>query len=360
MAIEYVMPKLAMAMNEGTINEWLVQHGEMVEKAQPLAAIETEKTAYDVESPEEGFLCILLPEGETVPCNQLIAYFCETPEEVEQLATAAAAAEPEPPAEDAPAVADVPVSTTAAPSSNAVSSQAAPALARTSGERIVASPLAKKIALDNSFDLSLISGTGPNGRIIKLDVVEAIERGVSAPATAGAASRELARIPLKGVRKTIASRMLQSLQEAAQLTASWDSDITDLLEVRQKFVERTEQLGTRVSVNAFLIKAIVHAVKQVPIANACLENGEIIIYENINMGIAISMPGTTEYDSSLVVAVLHNVEHMGLVEIDLSMKALVNRLRNGEATPQDMSGSTITLSSTAGIGPEGLHSTPGS
>ena len=215
MAIEYVMPKLAMAMNEGTINEWLAQHGEMVEKAQPLAAIETEKTAYDVESPEAGYLCILLKEGETVTCNEVIAYFCESVEEVEQMATAAAAAAAEPPAAEAPtapavdqkSVSEAPV---ASPSAQSATTQAVPAPDRAVGERIIATPLAKKIALDNGFDLALISGTGPNGRIIKLDVAEAMERGVTAPAIAGGASRELARIPLTGVRKTIACRKLRS------------------------------------------------------------------------------------------------------------------------------------------------------
>ena len=82
MATPYVMPKLAMAMNEGTVNEWLVNHGDKVEAGQPLASVETEKVAYDVESPESGYLCIVLQAGETVPCEELIAYFCDTPEEV--------------------------------------------------------------------------------------------------------------------------------------------------------------------------------------------------------------------------------------------------------------------------------------
>ena len=128
--------------------------------------------------------------------------------------------------------------------------------------------------------------------------------------------------------------------------------------MRKSFVTREEQLGTRVSMNAFLIKALVCAIKQVPIANSCMEGDEIVIYENINMGIAISTAGTTEYDSGLMVAVLHNVENMGVVEIDIAMKALITRIREGTASAEDMSGSTITLSSTAGLAPPGMTTTP--
>ena len=85
MATPYVMPKLAMAMNEGTISEWLVNHGDKVEKGQPLASVETEKVAYDVESPESGYFCIVLPQGETAPCEDLVGYFCDTPEEVSEM-----------------------------------------------------------------------------------------------------------------------------------------------------------------------------------------------------------------------------------------------------------------------------------
>jgi pyruvate/2-oxoglutarate dehydrogenase complex dihydrolipoamide acyltransferase (E2) component len=160
------------------------------------------------------------------------------------------------------------------------------------------------------------------------------------------------------MRSTIAGRMVQSLTESAQLSSSWESDITDLLVMRQTFVAREEQLGTRVSINAFLIKAMVYAVRQVPIANSCLLDEEIHIYENVNVGVAVSTKGSTEYDSGLMVAVLHNVEHMGVVEIDKALKALIGRVRSGEATAEDLSGATITLSSTAGIAPPGLKTTP--
>jgi pyruvate/2-oxoglutarate dehydrogenase complex dihydrolipoamide acyltransferase (E2) component len=152
--------------------------------------------------------------------------------------------------------------------------------------------------------------------------------------------------------------MMQSLQESAQLSSGWESDVTDLLAMRGKLVAREAALGTRVSVNALLARAMVYAIRQVPIANACIENGEIVIYNNINLGIAVAMPGTTQYDSTLVVAVLRNIESMGLAEIDTEMKELVKRVRSGSASAEDLSGSTITLSSTAGIAPPGMTTTP--
>jgi len=361
MATPYVMPKLAMAMNEGTISEWLVNHGEKVEKGQQLASVETEKVTYDVESPESGYVCIIVQQGETVPCEQLIAYFCDSADEVEAMVAGAASVESAAPAAEdaAPAV----VASAPAPSAVAPAAVAAPAPMPAKSARIIASPLAKKMAKDAGLELRLVSGTGPGGRIVKRDVIDALARGVQNAPPAGSNAplggiRELARIPMTGMRKVISERMMQSLQTTAQLSSGWESDITDLLAARKKFVARADQLGTKVSVNAFIIKAIAYGIKQVPIANSCQDGNDVVIYHNINMGIAISMPGTTEYDSGLMVAVLHNVERMGLVEIDREMKALINRVRMGEATADDMSGATITLSSTAGLAPPGMTTTP--
>lgn len=352
MGIEYTMPKLAMAMNEGSINEWLVKHGDKVEKGQQIMSVETEKVSYECEAPEEGFLCIVVPEGETVPCDTVVGHFCASLEEVEALATT-------------PAVGGESSSSKESEPAEAIGNNGGAPI-RVAGERIKASPLAKKLAQDNQLDLALIAGTGPGGRIIKFDIEQVLARAdqrsvaplVPLASLAQVGSSEKARIPLKGMRKVIADRMHASLQTTAQLSSNWESDITDLIKVRNKFVDREDLLGTKVSVNAFIVKAMCYAIKQVPIANSCREGDDIVIYDNINMGIAVSIPGVTEFDRGLVVAVLHNVERMGLVEIDQKMKSLIHRVRNGETTPEDMSGSTITLSSTAGFAPPGLKSTP--
>ena len=341
MAKDYVMPKLAMAMNEGTVNDWLVEEGAMVSKGDIIATIETEKVAYDLEAPESGYFHIVLPVGETVDCGTLIGQFADSEEEL------AALQQTEPPGP-----------TVAASEPKIDSAVVSPR--RGSGERIIASPLAKKMASDRGLDLTLVSGSGPGGRIVKRDILSAdtstIGRFTGEAPTLGSA--EIARIPLKGTRKTIADRLVHSLQTTAQLSSFWESDITDLLTARQKFVAREEQLGTRVSVNAFLVKAIVYGVRRIPIANSRLEGDEIVIYDNVNVGFAVSMPGQTEFDSSLLVPVLHHVENLGVVEIDKQIKALVARVREGKFTEDDLAGATITLSTTAGLAPPGHRSTP--
>ena len=333
MAIDYTMPKLAMAMNEGVINQWLVEEGTYVEKGQELATVETEKVAYDVESPEAGYLHILVAEGETVPCETLIAQFAETEEELVALQS----------------VKDAPVSAVAEPAQS-VSAPPAP-VAQGNTARVKASPLARRLARDANLDLHTVAGTGPGGRIVKRDVLPLL-------AAPQATDTVLARMPFTGMRKTIADRMTASLQTGAQLSGNWESDITAMMAFRQEYVRREAELGTRISVNALIARAMAYAIKQVPIANSCLENDEIVIYRAINLGIAVSVPGNGEYDSGLMVGVVHGIENMGLAELDLSMKAMVERLRNGQATAKDTSGATITLSSTAGVGPPGLSSTP--
>ena len=341
MAIDYLMPKLAMAMNEGTVNEWLAAEGDYVEQGQLLATVETEKVSYDVESPDAGYLHIVVPAGETVDCETLLAQFAADEDELQQLQNGAVS----------PALAAPDVGSVQSPAPKTAAMTVAPGQGR-----VKASPLARKMAAAAGLELALLVGTGPGGRIVKRDILAAQQSAATAPAAVG--DQVLARLPLQGMRKTIATRMSQSLRETAQLSSSWESDIDDLMALRQSFVEREEQLGTRVSFNAFLIKAVVYAIRRVPIANSCLVDDEIVIYDNVNMGIAVSIPGSTAYDSGLMVVVLHNVDRMGVVEIDREMKALIDRVRSGNATAEDLSGSTFTLSSTAGIAPPGLKTTP--
>ncbi|MEH6629000.1 MAG: dihydrolipoamide acetyltransferase family protein [Motiliproteus sp.] len=351
MATEYVMPKLAMAMNEGTVSKWLVEDGQYVEKGQELASVETEKVSYDVESPLAGFFKIVLSEGEAVPCETLIGYFAETEAELAGLDTAAPAV----PAPAAPAAAGAAPVTSAAPAAlvAAVAPTARP------GGRIKASPLAKKMAHDAGLDLILVAGTGPNGRIVKRDVEAALRDGVRPLAAAAEGPLvEKARIPFSGMRSTIAGRMVHSQQSTASLSSAWESDITELLAIRKRLAARAEQLGTKVSVNALLIKALAYAIKRVPISNSALVGNEIVVYESINVGIAIAMPGASEFESGLMVPVIKGVQRMGLLEIDAAIKAVIDRARNNTLKADDLSDCTITFSSTAGISPPGLQTAP--
>jgi pyruvate/2-oxoglutarate dehydrogenase complex dihydrolipoamide acyltransferase (E2) component len=358
---DYLMPKLAMAMNEGTVNEWLAEEGAFIEAGAPVVTVETEKVSYDLEAPHSGFLHIVVPQGETVPVEILIARFAETREELTTIAKNGHS--------DLNESADT-ADQTAVTKQNTVPDEAL----KNNDARIKATPVVRKLAREKGIDLHNITGSGPGGRIVKRDILEAkavaskpagevpLDPATIQPATTQSSSQSLtekARIPVKGkIRATIAKRLVESLHSTAQLSSSWESDLTELLKFRETFTSRQDQLGTRVSINAFLIKSIVYAVKQLPLANSALVGDEIVLYENVNMGIAVALPGETEYDTTLIVPVLKHVEHMGVVEIDLRMKDLIDRARKGSLTAEDMTESTITLSSTAGIAPPGLQSTP--
>ncbi|MEJ2533415.1 MAG: dihydrolipoamide acetyltransferase family protein [Halioglobus sp.] len=356
---DFLMPKLAMAMNEGTINAWLVEEGAWVEKGAMLVEVETEKVAYEVESPLEGFVHIAVPAGETVPVESPIAQFASDEAAYQSMsgdetaagsagASAAVVTEPhagEPRAESTR-------ESTAAPGG------------RIPGGRIKASPLARKMAADRGMDLAALSGTGPGGRIVKRDILAAESWGATAapapvaPIDAARAPLEPVRIPFRAARAAIAKRMVESLQSSAQLSSFWEVELDQLLALRQQFLAREEQLGTRVSINAFLVKAIAYAAARVPIANAQIDGDEIVIHRAVNVGIATALPGASEYESVLLVPVLKNVQAMGVVEIDVAMRSLVERARRNELGADDMSGSTITLSTTAGLSPPGTRSTP--
>ncbi|MCP3869172.1 MAG: 2-oxo acid dehydrogenase subunit E2 [Gammaproteobacteria bacterium] len=346
------MPKLAMAMNEGTVAQWMAAEGDFLRPGDVVMAVETEKVTYEVEAPHEGYLHILVPEGETVPVETPVGKFAENEDELKSLQQEVQSQDADKPVEAAPSA----VPGVAAPTGTDLRTASSTA----SGGRIKASPLARKIARDKGLDIALLQGTGPGGRIVKRDILLALEQGIGrfAAATAVGGMREKARLPLSGARATVASRMMESLQSSAQLASRWESDITDLLRMRTHFVAREEQFRTSVSMNAFIIRAIVSAIRQVPIINAALQGEDIVIYENVNMGLAISLPGESPWDSSLMVPVIRDVDSMGVVEIDREMKALVERARNGQLGPDDMKDSTITLSSTAGLAPPGMSTSP--
>lgn len=340
-AKEFVMPKLAMGMNEGTVQEWLIKEGDFVEAGTQIASMETEKVAYDLEAPESGYWKPIVDGGTTVAIETPIAYYADSVEELTDVATTAPEAEA--PADEAEA-APVPAA-------------AAPAGAPINTGRIAASPLAKKMAADKGLDLAYIEGTGPNGRIVKRDIEAAEQTGAGrAPVTAvGMPSGivEQARIPVSGIRQAISNAMMEKTNGTATLTQWNEADVTDLLAARKRLATQEDLLGTKVSVNAFFIKSIAWAAKQVPIVNSTLQGNEIVIYDNVNVAVALTLPSGDGYTEVLMVPVIKNVDRLSLVEIDEEMKRLINLGREGKLGAAEMSDSTITFSTTAGIAPNG-------
>jgi pyruvate/2-oxoglutarate dehydrogenase complex dihydrolipoamide acyltransferase (E2) component len=167
-------------------------------------------------------------------------------------------------------------------------------------------------------------------------------------------------VPLKGMRGAIARRMTQSLQTSAQLSHFSELDASGLLAARARFVAGEKQFGTRVSLNAFFVKAVTVACQQVPIANASVVGEEIVLWNEVHVGFAVALPGQGEWDSGLIVPVLRNAERKGLVQIDRELRDLTTRAREGRLAPGETEGGTITLSPTAAIGGEDIYawSTP--
>jgi pyruvate/2-oxoglutarate dehydrogenase complex dihydrolipoamide acyltransferase (E2) component len=233
-------------------------------------------------------------------------------------------------------------------------------VAAATGGRIKASPLARKLARDRGIDLATLTGSGPEGRIVKRDVLAA---GVAEPVSTAAAPLSQpgepgvkATVPLKGMRGAIARRMTESLQTAAQLSHFSEVDTTRLLKARKRFLAQADNYGSRVSVNAFVVKAIAVACQAVPVANAGIIDGEIVLWNEVNVGIAVSLPGQGEWDSGLIVPVLRNAERKGLVQIDRELRDLASRARAGQLVPGETEGGTITLSPTAAMGGEAMYS----
>src|SRR5271165_6164501 len=341
---DVILPQLAMGMSVGTIVEWARAEGQRVERDQPLLTLETEKVATELPAPHSGFLHIIAPTTVEVPVETLIARIAETEAEYRELVAAAPGA-PLAPA-SAPA-APAPTQGEAQPPANG---------------RIRASGLAKTIARIRGLDLAAIAGSGPRGRIVLRDVEAAAAAAAARPVTAAApetpvrpasagAMREKARIPMTGMRRVIAERMVATKTTAAHTYAFFEVDVTKLVEAHKTVRAREDQLGVSVSLTAFIARAQAIACLEAPICNATIVGDEIVVWDNVNLGLAVALPGKGPYDSGLVVPVIRDADRKGVLAVAREMKDLIARARAGTLTPADMADGTITLSSTSGLLP---------
>ena len=355
-----------MGMSEGTVVEWAVAEGVRVTRDQVLLAIETEKVVTDLPAPCAGFVHILAKPGQTLAIETIIGKIADTEEEYRALVAgdggdsaastgnAGSAGTPQ-----IQSVADTPqlkIGHVAIAESNV----------QQRAQRIRASGLAKAIARKNGVDLAKVRGSGPGGRIVRRDVIGAtkmagtLNRALPEQLSgASAALRERARVPVNGMRAAIAQKMLTAKTTTAQTYAFFEANITKLAAARKTILDYEDALLTRVSLISFYARAIAIACKHVPICNATLQDGEITVWENVNVGIAVALPGRTEYESGLIVPVVRNVQSKGLLQIDMEIKELIKKARASELTPMDTADGTITISSTQGFFPGGwMVSTP--
>ncbi|VXB58888.1 pyruvate dehydrogenase complex dihydrolipoamide acetyltransferase [Brevundimonas sp. G8] len=347
---DILMPALSPTMEEGVLAKWHVKVGDVVSAGDVIAEIETDKATMEVEAVDEGEITdILVAEGsEGVKVNTPIARLKD-----EGGAAAPKAAEkPAAKAEEAPKA-------EAAPVAEAPKAAAAAAPKSDNGERIFSSPLARRIAAQNGVDLKSIKGTGPHGRIVKRDV-EGAPKGAAQPAsstaTAAAATsgieprkaQSLAQmgipdgsydlIPLDGMKKAVARRMVDSIQNVPHFPLFIDVEIDQLMAVRAKVNKMLEPQGIKVSVNDFVIKAAALALKMVPEANASYTPEGIAMHHNADVSMAVAI------DGGLITPIIKKAETKGLAQIATESKDLAKRARERKLKPEEFQGGTFSVS----------------
>jgi pyruvate dehydrogenase E2 component (dihydrolipoamide acetyltransferase) len=380
-AIEILLPKLGLTMEEGTVDEWLVEDGAVITVGTPLLRLATDKIDVDVEAEGEGILRRAVPDGTTLEPGAVLGWLLA---DGEQAPAGAAPAAPAPAATAAPA--EVAVITTL---------QGADDVEVTSASgRVFISPNARRVAGELGVDLATVRGTGPGGRIVSEDVEEAAlrapeptqparivsplarrdarEAGVDVAAIqtpTGYASRSDVRaaaavavsapqspaptadvaipnqdvasiIPMKGMRGTIAARMQQSLTEMAQLTHGFEVRMDAVVALRATMKEQYADLGVPVpSLNDFVVRAAALALRQHPILNATIQGNEIHLLSRIHMGLAVAVPG------GLMVPVIRDADRLSLPELAATTRDLADRCRSGSIGLDELEGGTFAVTS---------------
>jgi pyruvate dehydrogenase E2 component (dihydrolipoamide acetyltransferase) len=343
MAKHIEMPKLADTMTEGTVVRWLIKEGDKVSTGQEIAEIETDKATMGFEAFDDGVVHkLLVPAGQKVACGTPIALILGKNEKAPADGAAPEVSSPKPAAPKAEAT-----SPAGAP---AAAVKAAPAVS--SGARVKASPLAKKMATAQGVELSNITGTGPGGRIVARDVQSAPAGKVagasgpkpiaSMPAGPGDQS-----IPLSGMRRVIAERLLTSKSTIPHFYLTIDVDAAMLMSFRAAANAANEAAGgPKLTVNDFVLKAVIAAAQKVPQVNASFAGDAIIQYGDINLSVAVAV------EEGLVTPVIRQAQKKSLREISEAVKDLAGRARNKKLKPDEYAGGTITVSNLGAYGIE--------
>lgn len=363
MPIEILMPALSPTMTEGTLAKWHIKEGDAISSGKVIAEIETDKATMEVEAVDEGVVGkVLVKEGaEGVKVNQVIALLLEEGEDVSAIAnytpkapetpkqeekaapSAAAEAKPATPAPAATKTLSAPVSSLPPLSSAPVKS-----VSSASNGRVFASPLAKRIATQEGIDLQRVLGSGPNGRILMADVLDAKAIGVGLGGGSGRVFRnpvEYTQIPVSGMRKTIARRLTESKQWVPHFYLNIECNLDKLLDVRKELnSEAAADAGKdakpafKLSVNDFIIKAVALAMRKVPASNASWIDETVIQYNNIDISVAVAIEG------GLITPIVHNADQKSVMMISNEMKDLAGRARQGKLKPEEYQGGGFSIS----------------
>ncbi|MDQ0436694.1 pyruvate dehydrogenase E2 component (dihydrolipoamide acetyltransferase) [Kaistia dalseonensis] len=362
------MPALSPTMEEGNLSKWNVKEGDKVKSGDVIAEIETDKATMEVESIDEGTVGkIVVPEGtQGVKVNALIAVLLADGEDKSAIGSTDAAATPAPKAEAAPAAAPA-----AAASPAPVAAAPAPAPAANGGDRVFASPLARRIAKEAGLDIAKIAGSGPHGRIVQADVEAAKSGGgaakvaapapaaapapsapAAAPAHTGMSDAQILKlfaegsydiVPHDNMRKTIARRLTESKQNVPHFYVTVDTELDALLALREQVnaaapKDKDGNPAYKVSVNDMVIKAMALALKKTPAANASWTDGGMVIHKVVDIGVAVSIPG------GLITPVVRNADQKTLSTISTEMKDLAKRARDRKLKPEEYQGGTTSVS----------------
>lgn len=290
MVTKVVMPKLSLTMRSGSIGKWYKREGEKIEKGEPIVEIISEKATYDLEAPASGVLRkILVNEGEEASVDAVIAVITAPDEQFSET--------------------EIALET--------------PKKVLEAEGRILATPAAKRLAREHGIDLSLVHGTGPEGRIVEEDVKRFIEE------SHGVLPRVKEIIPLSGYRKTTAERVSASFKTAPHSTVMMSVDFSEAVKLHEKF---------QVSYTTIIVAAVAKALIENSIINSTLEGDKIKVFEDINVGVAVA----TEH--GLVVPVIHNADKKSLKEIDTLLKNFIEKAREEKLKKEELSGGTFTVS----------------
>ena len=374
MPIELKMPALSPTMEEGTLAKWLVKEGDSVAAGDLLAEIETDKATMEFEAVDEGVISkILVAEGtDEVKVGTVIALIAGEGEDAGTAASAPTAA-PEPVAKGGGETgAGRPATPTPSPEvggyganpaedqkiAAAAPQQQAPQPKRDTGDRIKASPLARRLAEQKGIDLGSLTGSGPGGRIVKADIDGA--SGKAAPAQAPAAAPTAAPAPapaaapaptthgvadiphevakLSNMRKTIARRLTESKQQVPHIYLTVDIQLDALLKLRAELNASLESRGVKLSVNDFMIKALAAALVEVPECNVQFTGSELVTFKRADISVAVSTP------TGLITPIVVGADSKSLSAISTEMKDLAARAREGKLKPEEYQGGTASLS----------------
>jgi pyruvate dehydrogenase E2 component (dihydrolipoamide acetyltransferase) len=374
LSVNVTMPKMGMTMKVGKVSKWYKNEGDSVEKGENLFEVETEKITNKIESPGSGVLFqIVVPAGETVPVGTILAVIAQAGEQPERI--------------EGIQVGEVEEVQAKAASSQATEAKAEPQ----EKKRIISTPSARRLAKELGVDLSLVTGSGPEGKIKEADVLkfheegppvpkitplaaeiarqegldistitgtgengkitrEDVERALAASTAAPGAQPSKARvIPFEGIRKVIADNMHASLQNAAQLTAFTEVDVTEMVRFRELMRDEfARDASVKISYNDIIVMATARALMRHPIMNATLVGEEILLHDTVSMGIAVALP------EGLIVPKLRNAEKKSLLEVAKEVRELAKKAREGTLAVEEVTDGTFTISNVSMLGMDGF------